>query len=367
VTAPPAAAPPPLPRVTLRLCVLGLLAAGCGAPPPIFEPLAHPLHWPEPPEQARFEYVGEITGERDLKRPVSFWAWLGSLIAGAEPPASFLSAHAVAVSAAGVLYVADPEARVVHRLDLESREYRALADAGGGRRFALPIGLALAGDTLLVADRALGTVTAIGADGAPPRVFGAGLLKGPVGVAAGPSGRIYVADAAEHRVRAFLPSGDPALDFGGRGVDDGQFNFPTHVACAPDGKLFVSDSMNSRIQVFDAEGRFLTSIGRRGDAPGEFAQPKGVACDPKGRGMLYAVDARFENVQVFDAEGRLLMAFGGEGSGPGEFWLPVGVFADLEDRVWVADSFNRRVQVFRYLDDKAEGQETKDEPSRSLP
>ena len=46
---------------------------------------------------------------------------------------------------------------------------------------------------------------------------------------------------------------------------------------------------------------------------------------------------------------RLLLAFGREGHGPGEFWLPAGIHIDAKDRIWVADSYNRRVQVFQYL------------------
>jgi hypothetical protein len=64
------------------------------------------------------------------------------------------------------------------------------------------------------------------------------------------------------------------------------------------------------------------------------------------------VDAAFENVQIFDPEGRLLLPFGGPGTGPGEFTLPGGVFLDSSNTIWVADSFNRRVQVFRLLVDQ---------------
>jgi len=53
-------------------------------------------------------------------------------------------------------------------------------------------------------------------------------------------------------------------------------------------------------------------------------------------------------VQVFDHEGELLYTFGNRGTGAGEFQLPAGLFIDRDDRIFVVDSFNRRVQVFRY-------------------
>lgn len=75
--------------------------------------------------------------------------------------------------------------------------------------------------------------------------------------------------------------------------------------------------------------------------------PKGVAVDRDGH--VYVADAHFENVQVFDDSGRLLMAFGREGRGAGRFSLPAGLAFDDQDRLWVADSGNRRLQVFAYL------------------
>jgi hypothetical protein len=53
-------------------------------------------------------------------------------------------------------------------------------------------------------------------------------------------------------------------------------------------------------------------------------------------------------VQVFDRQGQLLYNFGQRGTELGEFQLPAGIFIDHNDRVLVVDSYNRRVQVFRY-------------------
>jgi sugar lactone lactonase YvrE len=61
------------------------------------------------------------------------------------------------------------------------------------------------------------------------------------------------------------------------------------------------------------------------------------------------VEALFDAVQIFDAEGRFLLAFGERGLGPGQFWLPAGIFIDADDRVYVADTYNQRIQIFQYL------------------
>jgi len=66
-------------------------------------------------------------------------------------------------------------------------------------------------------------------------------------------------------------------------------------------------------------------------------------------GHIYVADAAFDNFQIFDQEGRLLLFVGQAGSGPGQFHLPAGLYIDEEDRIYVVDQFNRRVQVFQYL------------------
>ena len=43
------------------------------------------------------------------------------------------------------------------------------------------------------------------------------------------------------------------------------------------------------------------------------------------------------------------MAFGEEGRDLGQFWLPAGLAIDADDRIWLADSGNRRLQVFQYI------------------
>jgi sugar lactone lactonase YvrE len=57
----------------------------------------------------------------------------------------------------------------------------------------------------------------------------------------------------------------------------------------------------------------------------------------------------FDAVQVFDAQGRLLLGFGEQGKRPGQFWIPNGLSIDSNDRLFVADAYNRRIQVFQIV------------------
>jgi hypothetical protein len=55
-------------------------------------------------------------------------------------------------------------------------------------------------------------------------------------------------------------------------------------------------------------------------------------------------------VQIFNRQGDILMAFGEEGTQAGQFWLPAGIFIDDRNRIYVADSFNKRIQIFELLE-----------------
>jgi DNA-binding beta-propeller fold protein YncE len=65
-------------------------------------------------------------------------------------------------------------------------------------------------------------------------------------------------------------------------------------------------------------------------------------------------DSLTDNVQIFDNKGRLLLVLGGPGSGPGQFSVPAGICVDQSGKLYVSDSLNRRVQIFRLLDAGAE-------------
>jgi len=71
-----------------------------------------------------------------------------------------------------------------------------------------------------------------------------------------------------------------------------------------------------------------------------------VAVDREGH--IYVVEGLHDVVQIFDQDGRFLLGFGEPGHSAGEFWLATGI-AIANDRIYVADSSNRRVQVFEYL------------------
>jgi hypothetical protein len=44
----------------------------------------------------------------------------------------------------------------------------------------------------------------------------------------------------------------------------------------------------------------------------------------------------------------LLLSLGQSGAAPGEFGLPAGIAISADNHIYIADSYNRRIQVLAY-------------------
>lgn len=307
--------------------------------------------WPAPPAATRVEFVRTFSRAEDLGIAKGFFARLKDFVFG-EAESRLVRPMAV-VAGDGVIHVADPGAGGVHRFDTKAGDYR-LIPGPGGTPLPSPVGLARGADgEVYVTDSKLAQVFVIrrdAAEAAPLRLDAP--LRQPTGIAFdAATRRLYVADTAQHRITVFAADGRTVAQIGRRGPADGEFNYPTYLCLAAEGRLYVTDSLNFRLQAFDAQGRFVSSFGRQGDGAGDAARQKGVATD--GHGHIYVVDALFHAFQIFDQAGRLLLPVGERGQERGEFWLPTGIFIDTRDgdgdTIYVADSYNRRVQVLRYV------------------
>jgi sugar lactone lactonase YvrE len=309
-------------------------------PPAPIAATASALVWPPPPEPARIRFVRALDPASARRKP-SVFSRLVRLIVGDRDEPRMVQPYGIAVAPDGRVYVADTYGRTIHVYDLARSSYSAIPVDGDSL-----IGVAVAGGQVFVTDSASGRLLCLDGKGRERWTRGreTGFLR-PTGlVAAGD--RLYVVDTILNRVVIVGLAGQIMGSFGERGDGPGQFNFPTNIARAADGRIFVSDTMNFRVQVFDPDGRFLRSFGRAGDSTGDFDKAKGIAIDSAGH--VYVVEGLHDVVQIFDEAGRLLLAFGGSGAGEGQLWLPTGI-AIADDRIYVADSANRRLQVFEYL------------------
>jgi DNA-binding beta-propeller fold protein YncE len=171
--------------------------------------------------------------------------------------------------------------------------------------------------------------------------FGAGMFVFPHGITVDRDGNVWVADAdgkngKGHVVVKFSPTGKVLMTLGHPGMPGdapGYFNRPTGVAIARNGDIFVSDGhggdSNARVVKFSKAGEFITAWGRKGSGPGEFDTPHAIAVDSQER--VYVADRSNSRIQVFDADGKFLADWR-------QFGRPSGVYVDGNDMIYVADS-----------------------------
>jgi len=240
----------------------------------------------------------------------------------------------------------------------------------------------------------------------PPRFLAAWGEKGsnsgqfnrPVGIAVDSENFVYVADPENQRIQKFTADGEFILSWGKLGKNTGEFNRPMRLSITPQGEVYVGEFANDRVQIFDRQGRFLRMLGSSGSGPGQLSSAGGVAVDKAGRvyvadfynhriqrfakdgsplphigekgrvfggnfdyptdvvissdGFLYVADAYNNRIQKFTLEGEFIIKWGGflgtglKGSGAGSFYVASAVETDSKRRVYVADFFNHRIQVF---------------------
>ncbi len=173
-------------------------------------------------------------------------------------------------------------------------------------------------------------------------------------------GFIYVAEA-NGTVSKFTPDGDFITQW--QVMSYGEPAHLSAIAIDEAGNVYTAEDYNGRVQKFNGNGEYLFDILL--DLEYDFGVPirlsyiTGLAFSPDG--FLYLVSAGPEDpnaslrdmVWVFNTEGDYINSWGQPGSAPGQLGRheehPIGP-ADLtiasNGQIYIADTFNHRVQVF---------------------
>ena len=352
--------------------LLALILAGCASDPLVmrFDPgqvsSAKKLYFPplSDEEVPRYVYVGELTGEQNFveregkekSRIVEILKWVAGLFEVSDPVVLQRPQSGV-VDQNGRILVTDVSRAAVFVFDPANGRLDVWEFAQGFRRFISPSGIALGpAGRVFVADADLRQVVVLDPEGNGAMLIDSTQLERPTGLAWDEKeGLLYVADTQAHQVKVFDMTGRLVRTIGRRGEEPGQFNFPTFLALARD-RLVVSDTMNARVQLIPLNNDSPPQIvGERGTYLGNLVRPKGVAVDSENN--LYVIESYHDHLLIFDERARFLLPIGGGGKAAGNFYLPGGVWVDQGNRVFVADTFNGRISVFQFLgggDDRAE-------------
>lgn len=260
-----------------------------------------------------------------------------SLIAGdgvagfrESAPARFSDPWGIAVGTDGRIYVADAGDNDTIRLIDAAGKSGVFAGSTSGfvdgpagtARFDTPSGMVIdTTGTLYVADTgndairrvdARGTVTTVAGGNGPGYLDGRGRdarFNGPVGVAVGEHGDIYVADTYNHRIRRIAPDGTvtTVAGSGAPGLQDGpglnaRFDTPCALAVGVDGSLWVADTGNRAIRRIAPDGTVSTlAYSTSEDHEALLRRPLGIAADADA---VYVTEA---------ARGRILR-YGNDGT-----------------------------------------------------
>ncbi len=271
----------------------------------------------------------------------------------------------VTVDSTGNMYVADSENNRIQRLTTATDVWTAWGKSDGGDgsglgEFDYPDGIAVDNSgNIYVADadnnriQKLTAATGIWTSwGKSDGKYGSelGEFDTPKGLAADSDGNLYVADIGNHRIQKLTAATGTWSAWGTNGSGLGEFKYPNGVAVDRDGNVYVADSQNNRIQKLTAATDVWTAWGKSGGGSGnglgEFNYPEGVAVDNIGN--VYVADSYNDRLQKLTAATEVWTAWeksgGGEGNGLGEFDYPVNVAVDSIGNVYVADPSNNRIQ-----------------------
>lgn len=261
-------------------------------------------------------------------------------------------------------------------------------------------GITIFGDTIFIVDWANHDIKMY--EVLDPNVLvgtiGTSILKAPKYIAVD-SECIYVTDAFSdweeiHKVYVFNKDGSLKTSWGGKSIEgsDGKFYCPTGIAVDSE-YVYVVDSFNKRIQKFTKDGTYITKWQIPGEAlgmkldgdrlyiasnrmdivyvystSGTFIKSIGaslggdkdgylsVPCDVAIFGSyLYVVEsgvlANNHRVQKFSktgsGESAFLTRWGEQGSEDRQFKSPQGIATDNSGNIYVVDTGNCRVQIFK--------------------
>lgn len=176
----------------------------------------------------------------------------------------------------------------------------------------------------------------------------------PMGTAVAANGDIYVADAWNNRIQIFTSAGIYKATVGGAwGSANGELDWPTDVAVAANGDIYIADVNNNRIQHYSGSGTYIDTIGTTGVSGTDnahFGYPQGVAIDSTGQ--IFVADDSNSRIQVYESSHAMGHAFvrtiGNTGVCSGRLiWFcgPHSLNVDSQDRLYIADTWNNRVQI----------------------
>lgn len=300
------------------------------------------------------------------------------------------------------IYVCETKSHVIRRIDPRTQAVSTVAGTGGKSGYAGDGGPAnqallhepyevrfdasgnmyfveMRGEVVRRVDSRTGIISTVAGNGTPGFSGDGGpaiqaQLKQPHSIVLDQAGHLFICDIGNHRVRQVDLASGTITTFGGTGekklTPDGSpvtgtpLNGPRALDVDPAGALILALREGNAVYRIDLKTltyHHLAGTGKSGytgdDGPARLAQlagPKGVSLSREGD--IYLADTESHTIRVIrHATGRIetLVGDGKPGDGPDgdprhcRLARPHGVFVDQSGKVYIGDSNNHRVRVYR--------------------
>lgn len=300
------------------------------------------LVWPPPPDQPRIKYIGEIVC-KDLQVGSGFFSKIKNFLSGKSEEDIISLPYDVMVSK-NKMYLTCQGIPYLIEINLKNNSYKKYHDKDNP--FGYPVCICKGKDNVIYITDSQNKAVYKFEKGKIKPFITEGLSR-PTGITANPDEKLlYIIDTGEHDLKIFDFDGNFIKAVSNYLAQENKFHFPTFVSMTNDNNILVTDALNYKIKRFDMDGNFISSFGAEGNGPGTFSRPKGIATDSDGN--IYVIDNLFDNLQIFDSEGRILLVVGSVGNQKGQFYSPSGL-AINNDTVYIADTYNNRIQIFSFL------------------
>ncbi len=175
------------------------------------------------------------------------------------------------------------------------------------------------------------------------RSLGEGIFKDPHGLRIDADDNIWTTDLESHLVIKMSPKGRLLMVLGQNGTsgtyDETRkmvlFFKPADIAFGQNGDIYVADGYgNSRLVHLDKDGNLIKAWGEKGSEEGNFDNPHNVVIDKEGK--LYVADRYNSRVQVFNAEGNFLQAWTDVG-------IPWGLAITDDQHIYMTDGNTEQI------------------------
>ncbi|MDR3685785.1 MAG: hypothetical protein P4L93_02340 [Coriobacteriia bacterium] len=185
-----------------------------------------------------------------------------------------------------------------------------------------------------------------------PKFNTGGVPWEPVTLCFAPDGTMYVTEILNgHRLLIFGPDGtfQKSIGYAGLVTDaksaPGAFQFPNGIVYHK-GLVYVTDSNNGRVQVFDKAGNFKSIIVTQGLPRGIDFLNRFPSDQPATPDRFVVADTLSHDATIWTDKGAKILTFGEQGFLDGQFSFPNGVSVGSNNKIFIADTSNGRIQVW---------------------